>query len=675
MSPGRNEPCPCGSGRKYKHCCGKGGGYGALGSGPDRSLPPELREIAQKVEVWEADVVPVPARIMNERGKRTVAVLVAAEDVALGSEILLAAGAEVEEVARTLEKALAVAARAVGVWPAAVRVRRAEVAKALGTLLRERDCRVEARPHLEALDPLAHSLAGHLSGQDGWPLASVPDTWAAWGLPTRLMADLFEAYAAYFRAAPWRWLDDVPPLAAEWEDGSGIWTASVMGAALGDFGLAVYSHPADFGDLLDKEEGDPPYQALHGWAVHLGYSHREDLPRAMVKEIAKAGWEVVSVDAYPHILAIHTPGGGLQRDLVRRLTVLLHGVAGLVDKYGPRLRSPEGGSFHWSARGLTLLTSVAPEGAFPDDRPLPDIQDLVQEIEEAGLEREEDIRAFLAQRVGDYNRTPLEGLGGISPAQAQALIEGGLDGDGLLQIAEDLSPDELASSDFLHNARLFLGRLEETGGAKATTAGNLKRAFVGDLLKAMRLPDGYLEDLHRMYKVVNEEDAWLLHVLRVTLEIAGLVKLRKGTFSLTRQGRAKLPSESAGRLLAHLFRTYFGRFNLDYGSRMSRGSGLQPVVPLLLWQTGFRTGAWISVAEVARRVLPPRPDPEAESPGEGWSGEAADFRYQILEPLVRFGLLEKKLKPESVGERYPSQDSVLVRKTSLFDRFLQFTWD
>jgi Tfp pilus assembly protein PilF/SAM-dependent methyltransferase len=25
VTPGRNEPCPCGSGRKYKHCCGRGG--------------------------------------------------------------------------------------------------------------------------------------------------------------------------------------------------------------------------------------------------------------------------------------------------------------------------------------------------------------------------------------------------------------------------------------------------------------------------------------------------------------------------------------------------------------------------------------------------------------------------------------------------------------------------
>ncbi|MFQ5414308.1 MAG: SEC-C metal-binding domain-containing protein [Phycisphaerae bacterium] len=22
-APGRNDPCPCGSGKKYKHCCGK----------------------------------------------------------------------------------------------------------------------------------------------------------------------------------------------------------------------------------------------------------------------------------------------------------------------------------------------------------------------------------------------------------------------------------------------------------------------------------------------------------------------------------------------------------------------------------------------------------------------------------------------------------------------------
>src|SRR5882724_565826 len=36
MPSGRNEPCPCGSGRKYKHCCGK---TPADGSAPKRPLP------------------------------------------------------------------------------------------------------------------------------------------------------------------------------------------------------------------------------------------------------------------------------------------------------------------------------------------------------------------------------------------------------------------------------------------------------------------------------------------------------------------------------------------------------------------------------------------------------------------------------------------------------------
>lgn len=649
-------------------------GAGA-GAGAGSFLPSEVRDLARRAKVWEADLVPMPARVRNQERKRTVAALVAAEGAALAQDILLASGAELEEVARTLEAALAEAARKVGVWPAAVRVRHSEVAKELEPLLRERECRVEARTHLASLDPLARSLAAHLSGEDSWPLASAPESWAAWGLPPRLVADLFGACAAYYRAAPWRLLDDVPPLAAEWEDGSGIWTASVLGAGLGELGLAVYSHPVDFGDILDGEEGDTPYQLLRGWAVHLGYSQREELSRTMVKEIARAGWEVVSADAYPHIMAIHTPGGGLQRELVRRLAVLMRGVAGLVEKYGSQLRSSEGGSFQWSGNGLRLVVSMAPEEAFSGDRPPPDIQDLVQEIQEAGLEREEDIRAFLDQRVGDYNRTPLEALGGISPAQAQALIEEGLQADGRLRIAQDLSFEETAPSDFLHNARLFLERLGETGGARATPAGNLKRAFVGEMLDAMRLPADYLKEIHRMNKVVNEEDAWLLHVLRVNLEVAGLVKLRKGAFSLTRRGHAMLPPAAAGPLLAHLFRTYFGRFNLAYGYGASNSSGLQPVVPLLLWQTSVRAGAWIPVSELARLVLPPRPDPESGIRGGRGSADAADYHYQILGPLERFGLMEEKRAPEAVGERYPSRDRILMRKTPLFDRFLRFVWE
>ncbi|MGH9364250.1 MAG: SEC-C metal-binding domain-containing protein, partial [Thermoanaerobaculia bacterium] len=34
MAPGRNEPCPCGSGKKFKRCCGARGPIGRAGTGP-----------------------------------------------------------------------------------------------------------------------------------------------------------------------------------------------------------------------------------------------------------------------------------------------------------------------------------------------------------------------------------------------------------------------------------------------------------------------------------------------------------------------------------------------------------------------------------------------------------------------------------------------------------------
>ncbi|MFH1764780.1 MAG: hypothetical protein ABIF09_11365 [Gemmatimonadota bacterium] len=103
---------------------------------------------------------------------------------------------------------------------------------------------------------------------------------------------------------------------------------------------------------------------------------------------------------------------------------------------------------------------------------------------------------------------------------------------------------------WLADARIFLSRLVETRGAPATAAGNLKRVFVADMLERMRL--------------------------------------RKGNFHLTKRGRELSDPGVVGRLFGHLFRTYFGDFNLEYGRRGPDLPSLQPAVPLLLWKIGVR---------------------------------------------------------------------------------------
>lgn len=50
MKIGRNQPCPCGSGNKYKRCCGAFGATSKLGTRPyPRQIPPEvLKEFARR---------------------------------------------------------------------------------------------------------------------------------------------------------------------------------------------------------------------------------------------------------------------------------------------------------------------------------------------------------------------------------------------------------------------------------------------------------------------------------------------------------------------------------------------------------------------------------------------------------------------------------------------------
>ena len=39
MKPGRNDPCPCGSGSKYKKCCGAAAAAPAVSSAPAAAAP------------------------------------------------------------------------------------------------------------------------------------------------------------------------------------------------------------------------------------------------------------------------------------------------------------------------------------------------------------------------------------------------------------------------------------------------------------------------------------------------------------------------------------------------------------------------------------------------------------------------------------------------------------
>lgn len=97
-----------------------------------------------------------------------------------------------------------------GVRPPRVSIRQPSLEGPLRALLAPHGIAVTCVEHLPGLDVALHDLMTHVFGANV-PLSqlrSQPETWAGWGLPGALVAQLFEAAAAFRRAAPW---EVVPP--------------------------------------------------------------------------------------------------------------------------------------------------------------------------------------------------------------------------------------------------------------------------------------------------------------------------------------------------------------------------------------------------------------------------------------------------------------------------------
>lgn len=333
MPPGRNDPCPCGSGRKYKQCCAAAdarrdqaslllaGSPGALASRV--SMPPGE---------WEVDAIAIPGSIADQPDARLAVAVVGAGGVILHAAPEAHPPSEHAEIAAWLAQVLAEAAAVHQSWPRELLVRHASVAAALAPLVTQRGITVRTAHTLPTLDAAAPSLRGHMGGasERDAPL-SVTETWAGWRLPPELVRDVFAAAAEFHRARPWTHLYNVevleitvPP--AEPDAALSRWTACVLGNGGEEFGVTMY---ADVADFLHTVEAAHPAEAFHGMrdrSFTLDFERRAELPRPMQREIASAHWEVADADAYPRLWCLNTPAGGMTRAdtgaLVRTLSAV-----------------------------------------------------------------------------------------------------------------------------------------------------------------------------------------------------------------------------------------------------------------------------------------------------------------------------------------------------------------
>lgn len=254
--------------------------------------------------------------------------MVVANGLVLDVDIVAHPPAEYAEIAAVLAEGIARAEDTTGRSPEIVETRHREVAVPLQSLLAPRGIRVVDESSLKELDDALSALEANVLTADAepnglGPSPSAAHRWAGWGWPSDLVGEFFRAAAAFYCAAPWRTIGDDEILTVATAAGR-AWHTSVLGNAEETFGLALYGNKLDLEDLLSGDElAFAQLSRSRGPVLSLTFNRFDELPRGMHREIRGAKWEVAGPTAYPFLMAINTPGGGITLEQAGDLITVL----------------------------------------------------------------------------------------------------------------------------------------------------------------------------------------------------------------------------------------------------------------------------------------------------------------------------------------------------------------
>jgi len=337
-TPGRNDPCHCGSGLKYKKCHADSNREAAgspqlrlLSNAPEpaRRRMLNLPPAAQLNRAWEVDIAPVPGRFANDPAAQPAAILVEAAPFVISVEMVNRPSAEPGALAELLAAEIRKAVENTGVAPTHVSIRHAVLAESLRALLMAQNIAVHVAEQLPGVDEALRSLLGHIYGGIAplHLLHSKPETWAGWDLPAARVEQLFKAAANFFRAVPWETVFDETPIYVKRPRGH-EWTTIIMGAAGQQIGLALYEDAEDLERMHSRVETDPTQamSGIQGVTISLLFNTRAELPKPMRAEIQREGWDIAGANAYPTLLVLNSPGGGIREQHFDDLIAALESV-------------------------------------------------------------------------------------------------------------------------------------------------------------------------------------------------------------------------------------------------------------------------------------------------------------------------------------------------------------
>ena len=425
MQVARNDPCPCGSGRKYKHCCMLKDH--ATRSHPAPDMDRSMREAVAHASAWEVDALPYPTVIEGEPDGRPVLLLVAAEGLPLHSDVLSRLPGEAEAVAEALADAVRTTIQNLDMRPGRLRVRHAGVGAELEGLLQSEGIPVEMDRPLEGIDEIFGHFVEDLSSALP-PLGSSihPRRWAGWQLGEGSIRALFEAAASFWNAEPWHLLEVYEILDIVFPEGHER-LGQILGSQGVEQGLGLFDSVDDIGLQFEDYDVTEWVGLLQGEVVTMLYGDRDRFPPETIREIDKAGWPVAADEAYPFLSTLAMPAGGVSEARAHDLARALSSVARLAEA----VRSEEVslaaiGPRPWTdpVTGITLSRGVV----IPAEEYWADLRDVPPLPEEIHTTAPEGPGAHPQEKLGpvrDHEELESE-IEGLLERFEEHLLDGGL---------------------------------------------------------------------------------------------------------------------------------------------------------------------------------------------------------------------------------------------------------
>ncbi len=87
------------------------------------------------------------------------------------------------------------------------------------------------------------------------------------------------------------------------------------------------------------------------------------------------------------------------------------------------------------------------------------------------------------------------------------------------------------------------------------------------------------------------------------LQLAGLLRVARGLFRITRRGKQLAEDENVGGLYALLFRTHFQKFNLALLDYAEDNEALQSTISFSMFALSHRAESWQSVSALSGAIL------------------------------------------------------------------------